>query len=108
MLTVNDIEWEIECLPEDTSIEGNVMASGDDEADRKAEQLVIDQLDSGNEWAWCTVRVSGRYMGLEAYDFLGCCSYLSIDDFKLGGYFEDMQSVVLDELNAMVNKIKQA
>lgn len=105
-LTLSDIHWQLDCLPDDTRIEGNALASGDDVADRAQERWVHDQLDSGNQWAWCTVRLTGRYKGLESVDTLGCCSYLDENDFRQpGGYFDDMQSNVLADLQCQLDEL---
>lgn len=86
------VEYLIECLPEDTQIEGNVLASGNDAEDKRAEDYVRAELASGNEWAWCTVKVTAFVpgMGLEKSEYLGCCSYKSESDFKRDGYYTDM------------------
>ena len=105
-LTESDVTFAIECLPEHTPIEGNAMASGDDEADREAEQWIHRQLDNGNDWAWCTVRVTAEFEGLLGDDYLGCCSYKSEDDFKQpGGYYDDMKACALAELNAKLSRV---
>ncbi len=104
-LTLDDIQWTIEALPEDTSIEGNVMASGDDAADKEAEESVRADLESGNGWAWCTVRVTGRWEGLKATDYLGGCSYKSEQDFCARGYYDDMRNTVLAELQEHAENI---
>ena len=99
MITENDCEFTIECIPEMIEIKGNVMASGDDAVDRKAEQRVRNRLARGNDWAWCTVKVTAWCDGLSASDYLGCCSYHSQEDFEKDGYFKDMQSECLHEIN---------
>ena len=93
--------------PEDTPIKGNAMASGDDAADKRAEDSIREQLADGNEWAWCAVIVRGTWRGLSASDSLGCCSYLSEADFRQpnGGYYDDMVSGVIDELTAKAESI---
>lgn len=89
------IKYRLEAFPEDISIEGNVLASGNSDEDRKAEQWVRDSLESGNEWAWCSVKVTAYIdlpgLDLEESDYLGACSYKSQRDFEKGGYFEDMK-----------------
>lgn len=94
----NRVEFEVEVLPEDCAIHGNVMASGDAETDHEVEQWVLDQLGSGNEWAWCTVKVVAIVEGFEGVAYLGCCSYESEADFKDGGYFEDLCDEAYDDL----------
>lgn len=98
-----DVEYTIDCLPEtDLPIEGNAMASGDDAADKAAEDEIREQLESGNEWAWCTVRVTAKWKNWTGVDFLGGCSYTGEADFKTGGYYEDMKKQALESLKASV------
>jgi hypothetical protein len=102
-LRADEVEFVTLCHPEDISIEGNCMASGDDEVDATQEQWVRDQLDGGNEWAWCMVEVVARWKGWEGRDTLGGCSYLSREDFcrdENGYYWPDMKAAALDALNA--------
>ncbi len=80
-----EITYRLECLSEDIPFRGNAMASGDDELDREAEQWIEDQLNRGNEWAWCCARVTAtiEFQGhtFEGETYLGCCSYESEADF---------------------------
>jgi hypothetical protein len=78
--------FSLDCLDEDVPIRGNLIDSGDSEADAADEQAIVDQLNSGNRWAWCTARVSASYAGFEATDYLGCCSYGSEAAFRADGY----------------------
>lgn len=64
-------EVEVEALPEDTPTLGNVLASGDDDLDRKAAEEVDARLDYGDAWAWAVVRVVVRFDGFEGEAFLG-------------------------------------
>lgn len=97
-IPIEDVTFEIICHPEETQIEGNAMASGNEDHDRKVEQDIQDQLESGNEWAWCTVQVRASYDEQSASEYLGCCSYESEEDFKKGGYYEDMKETALAAL----------
>lgn len=103
------VTLELLCETEHIPIDGNALASGDADEDRKQEQWVRDQLDAGNEWAWCCAHVRVTYevaikgqafpARIEGNDYLGCCSYVSEADFREGGYFDDMVSEALDDLN---------
>ncbi len=96
-----DIEWTVEALPEDALIQGNASAI-DPETDRETEQWITEQLESGNEWAWCTVKVTGRFRGLSAHAYLGCCSYESREAITMPeGYYPDLQAEILEEINKM-------
>src|SRR6266478_4171182 len=100
-LKPEDVEFIVTCEPEDTRIEGNAMASGDDAQDEECYAWIRDQLERGNEWAWCCVKVVARIavtlkrdgrvdddVALEGVDYLGGCSYKSEADFcQPGGYF---------------------
>lgn len=97
----NRVVFTVEALPEDIPVRGNAMASGDDTADQEAEDSIISSLESGNEWAWCVVKVTARVPGVdvvEGVDYLGACSYASAEDFKQGGYLEQMQDSAYAEL----------
>ena len=80
------------------SIEGNAIASEDENFDRKVCQEIRNQLEAGNPWAWCTVEVIARWETFSGNDFLGCCSYKDEDDFKQGGYAEGMAEIAVNDL----------
>lgn len=92
-------EYWIEIEPEETPVEGNAMASGDDEADRAYEQEILERFDAGDTWAWCTVIVHARLGDAIGTAALGCCSYADEDDFKApGGYYEDLCAEALADI----------
>lgn len=98
-IPADEVTYTLECLPEDIGVRGNALASGDDGEDRRAEDAIIADLEAGNEWAWCCVKVTAEWNGFEGKDYLGGCSYASEDDFKQpGGYYDDMKQQALDDL----------
>lgn len=105
-LTLKDVEWTLVAEAEDTPIRGNALASGDEEEDKRTEDNIIIDLENGNEWAWCFAVLTGQYKGLRATEVLGCCSYADEADFKQpGGYYDDMQQAILDELQAQAEEL---
>lgn len=86
------MKFKIECEPETQSVRG--YFGYDTEAENKeAENAILAQLESGNEWAWCSVRVYFEFSDGQRLcsDWLGCCSYASEADFRdNSGYFDDM------------------
>lgn len=100
-------EIDIVVHPEDTPIEGNVLASGDEDEDRRAEQYVLDQLKNGNELAWCTIEVKASFEGINCSDYLGCCSYSSFKEFENGGYYSDMVDQAIDGLADEILTLKE-
>lgn len=104
-LTEKDVEFSVECYPEDITIEGNASAI-DDETDEKVIQWIKSELESGNEWAWCRVEVRAVWEGIEGVDHLGGCSYRSRENFmEPNGYYDDMKAVALGELNREVKRL---
>lgn len=105
-LTADMVDWQLECLPEDMPIRGNASAWGEPDDSEYAERIE-NELADGNQWAWCQVRLVGRYKGLTASDSLGGCSYASEEDFRQGGYYEDMRAVVLADLQKQLEDIRR-
>ncbi len=104
--TINKVDFTIECLPEDMQIEGNASAI-DEDTDNEIAQHIHDELNNGNEWAWCTVKVTATYKGHEGTDYLGGCSYKSENDFKeVGGYYEDMKIAAFNDLIASLEALR--
>lgn len=75
-------DYEVEVEPEHVDYRGNAMASGDDDADREAEEWIERQLNRGNLAAWCCVIVTATetnprpgFQARSGVAVLGCCSY---------------------------------
>ena len=89
---------EILVEPESIPVEGNAIASGDDDYDRRTEERIQERLDSGDVWAWASVTVKGTWRGLTAKDHLGCCNYRNEKDFRRDVYYDDMRDAVISDL----------
>jgi hypothetical protein len=88
---IQDVEFTLTCLPEDIQIEGNASAI-DPETDKEIADDIRQQLERGNSWAWCVVKVEAKWKGLKGSDILGGCSYKSEKDFVDNScYYEDMK-----------------
>jgi hypothetical protein len=86
------IEYRILIEADDVPVRGNALASGDDRADKEAEDSIIERLESGDTWAWACVTVEARYKGFTGRDVLGTCSYADTEAFiRDGGYYPDMK-----------------
>ena len=102
-LREDEVTFQVLCEPEYPAIRGNVLASGDDAEDQAAEELVIRQLEDGNEWAWCIVTVRASWEEFIGEDTLGGCSYRTREEFMVpDGYYPDMRAVALADLNQNV------
>ncbi len=95
---MQEVELIVEILPEDQPVAGNAMCSGDLVYDREVEREILADLADGNDWAWCTVKVTARVDGIEGTSYLGCCSYASEKDFRNGGYYPEMKEEAVREL----------
>jgi hypothetical protein len=73
------VSYEIIIEPEDMDFRGNCSARGT-EVDSETEQWIASELRSGNECAWCWVKVVARFEGYTGEDSLGGCSYRSRAD----------------------------
>ena len=91
-------EITIECLPEEIEIEGNASCWNDG-TDEAYAQSIRDDLERGNDWAWCQVKVTATFEGMSASDYLGGCSYESEHAFKdPHGYYPDMVNRAIEGL----------
>lgn len=100
-LQADEVVFLVNCEEEHLPIKGNASAI-DEETDAANEKWIIDQLNAGNEWAWCCVKVTATWRGFEGADYLGGCSYLSYEDFLKNGAYEDMKAEALHDLNAQI------
>lgn len=100
-LKMSEVEFTITVLPEDIDPRGNASAINPD-TDKEILDHIYANLDRGNVWAWCWVKVTAHWEGFEGSDTLGGCSYKSEAAFKRGGYYTDMKQAALDQLNAEV------
>ena len=98
------ITFEIEVLPEDTPLKGNVSAI-DPEIDTETERKIQALLDAGCIWAWCIVRVTGTLGALSYTTYLGACSYSGQKDFENCLYFADMKYEISLEIQKQFKQL---
>lgn len=61
---------------------------------------INNEYNSGNIYAWFCAKVTVKYRGFEADDYLGGCSYESEKDFKENsGYYADMILSCIEQIN---------
>lgn len=96
--TIEEVEFEVIAEYEQMRVRGNVIVSGDDAFDKEVEDGIIERLNNGDVWSWAMVTVRASYKGITANDYLGGCSYGSEEDFKKGGYYEDMKQNAYNQL----------
>lgn len=60
-LTRSDVTFTLHCEPEEMQIEGNASAIGPKE-DAETYAWIRDQLDRGNDWAWCCAHVRAHWL----------------------------------------------
>jgi len=106
-ITLADVEWELICEPEQFTTPEEHLCTDEPEDDAKDCELIRQRLDSGDQWAWCSVRLVGRFRALECWDSLGSCNFESEDDFRQSGYFADMQLEVLRQLQEEASNIAE-
>jgi len=89
-------------------IKGNAMASGDGALDREQEDWIRRQLRAGNRWARCCAKVTATFelggVTFSGVAYLGCCSYLSEEDFKQSdGYYPQMCDEAREDMIATLH-----
>lgn len=98
-LTLEEVEVSFEAEPEEDS--PGTQASMDEECVK----YIKDQIRRGNPFAWFTAKVTVKWGTYCHHEYLGGCSYKSEEDFvKNSGYYEDMVTTALEELNATLAK----
>jgi len=104
-----NVFYRLEVQQDDTPVRGNVLCSGCENCDKRAEDEVIKRLNGGDIWAWATVRVVAEYDGIDDVygdDYLGCCTYDDEYDFRANsGYYDDMIRRACDDLREKLEKI---
>src|ERR1700692_675881 len=90
VITLTDLTVTLQVEQDDIAVRGNAMASGDEAYDKEGEDGILARLDRGDVWAWACVKVTVAGYGCEGTDYLGCCNYADEQDFRKGGYFDDM------------------
>lgn len=107
-LTIQEVAVRIHVEQEFTPVEGNALESGDSALDRETEREILARFGQGDVWAWAAVSLSVSWGGFTATDYLGCCSYADEEDFRRpGGYYDDMVSNALAELNETMSRLCQ-
>ena len=103
-----EVVFAVQCEPEEMPVAGNVLASGDGATDRAAELEVLAQIEAGNVWAWCSIRVVAtvplipQVAGLSV---LSTCSYRSEQAYLDSELFDAMKEDALQDLNRQLEVI---
>ena len=91
--------------PEDLAVE-DYFNTENAELDNQLAQKIIDDLESGNMYAWFCARVTVSYLHMSESEYLGCCSYDSEKDFIAdSGYYMDMAEEARQRLELKINEL---
>jgi len=96
-LTLKDVDIEISIKPEDIHPR-NCIAYDTEQENEQAVNDILKRLEY-NLWAWCIVCVKVSACDTIEKEYLGACSYEDEQDFKHGGYYDDMVNECLIRLN---------
>lgn len=101
-LREDEVEFTLKIEDDDCPMD---FDSGEPEKDAALRKELVDRLNRGDLWAWCTVVVTAKWKGWKGVDTLGGCSYESEADFRQDdGYFGDMKARALEDLNKSLAK----
>lgn len=95
---LEDITFKVTSEEEFLPVRGNLIVSDDSGYDEDCENYVLDQLVLGNKWAWCTIKVTAIWEGIEGSDTLGACSYDSEMHFLASSEYQDMRQRAYENL----------
>lgn len=98
-LTEDEVEFDLTIEEMDEHPRG-FFASDEPELDAQQVADIMNRLRQGDLWAWCSVKVTARWGGYSASDYLGGCSYDGERDFMSDQYYADMKHEALAGLNA--------
>ncbi len=103
-LTMDMVEFVVTPIHEEIPVQQalSVKETGADHSEYINKVL---EDDGYNPWLWCTIRVTAKFKGLEGTAHLGCCAYEDEEDYKKGGYYEQMQEEAFKELKEQVDEI---
>lgn len=98
---ISGVTYTLTVDQEDIEIKGNVLASGNEDDDRKAEEWTYHELERGNIFAWCWARVVAKADGFEGSDSLGCISCRGREEFERL-FLPDLKTNALDDLRRVL------
>ena len=105
-LSEADVEFTIRCDPEDLPYVG-FCSRVNAVIDKQTELWIHQQLERGNEWAWCFVTVMATWQSIVGHSCLGGCSYRSEEEFcRPGGYYQELQTDAITDLNREIERLK--
>jgi hypothetical protein len=94
-LTPTEVVFSLEVIREDQD-----LPSDEEWVTPELRRSIRQRLDSGDDWAWGIVGVFARSGNLIGKSYLHGCSYQNKEDFiRNSGYYEDMKSEALADLN---------
>jgi hypothetical protein len=93
-----------EAEEESIEVRGNCLASGSDEEDKKEEDAILKRLAQNDIAAWFCAKVTATYDNFHGTDYLGACSYNSLEEFteEKNGYYADMIARAIDDLATQI------
>lgn len=100
-LTIDEVTYSFNIEEEHISIEGNAMASGDEEMDKEVYSWIRNELNAGNYAAWCCAHVRASWHGFHGDAYLGGCSYES-EEKLWEDWSNEMKKDALADLNERI------
>lgn len=103
-LTSDEVAFSFSVEPDDIPVKGNALASGDDAADKEAEDAILDRLDRGDELAWCIIVVEAKWQGYRGIASLGGNTLADSAEVESTIKEHDMYTEALDNLNTALER----
>ena len=90
--------------PLDSYCVPGIISRDDPDAQRFADD-VQEMIDDYGLWGWCQVTVEARLGPLVGRAYLGGCSYANEEDFKNGGYYDDLVDEAIEDLQSQIDEL---
>lgn len=108
-ITIADVK--IQVIPTDNNqsprrsyaVPGIISADSED-TDRFVRD-VEEMIDEHGLWGWCQVEVKATFGQLTGSAYLGGCSYKDEDDFRNGGYLDQMVDEAIGDIQTQLDEI---
>jgi len=105
-LNADEVEFNVAVEPEYIYVEdGLVQDSGDEVADRAAEQEIINRINNGDDLAWVIITATAKWKEFEGYSHIGCCTFDHVSEIDSFVKDYELHEEALEDLNKTLKSI---
>ena len=108
-LTADEVEFQESTEDEFIPVQGNYMATDDEEADKRAEQELLDRLHRGDNSAWCILVTQATWKGFIGRASLGAYVFPEGNTGEQNAEYakEDCKQLRTEALDALNSQLQE-